>query len=130
LVYPFDRIGPEDLLHFVQLDGFADDWEALGFDIENDLWNLENQIMTNPELGDIVPGTGGLRKIRYGKMRDKIGKRKGARVCYVYFKQYALVLLIAAYGKQEKADLSQHEKKDIREYIRRTAAWLNRSKSD
>lgn len=123
------EIGPEDFLHFVQLDEFAADWQALGFDIEHDLWALELMIMANPECGAVVPGTGGLRKVRFGREQDDIGKRKGVRVCYVHFKEHWTVLLVVAYGKNEKDDLSESEKKDIRDYIARTKAWLDSRKN-
>lgn len=119
------QIGPEDFVHFVQLDEFADDWESLGFDIETDLWALELLIMANPERGAVIPGTGGLRKLRFGKEQDRIGKRKGVRVCYVYFKEHWTVLLVVAYGKNKKDDLSEIEKRDIRDYITRAKAWLD-----
>jgi hypothetical protein len=123
------ELRPEDFLHFYQLDEFADDWQALGFDVEHDLWNLEMEIMANPEAGRVIPETGGLRKLRYGRPQDKIGKRGGVRVCYVHFKEHWTVLLVVAYGKSEKDDLAPAEKRHIREYIRRAKAWLDARKA-
>ncbi|NOY42465.1 MAG: addiction module toxin RelE [Planctomycetes bacterium] len=128
MVSPQHKVSPEDFLHFVQLDEFAEDWKSLGFDIEDDLWALEILIMTNPERGDVVPGTGGLRKIRFGKGDRGIGKRKGVRVCYAYFKEHWTVLLVVAYGKNEKDDLTESEKKYIRDYLKRAKAWLDKKK--
>jgi len=124
-VCPQHEIRPEDFLHFIQLDEFAGDWKSLGFDIEDDLWALEILLMSDPEQGDVVPGTGGLRKLRFGKGSRGIGKRKGVRICYVYFKEHWTVLLVAAYGKDEKDDLTEREKKYIREYIGRAKAWFD-----
>lgn len=126
LIYPQHDIRPEDFLHFVQLDEFADDWESLGLDIEKDLWALEIMIMANPERGAVIPGTGGLRKLRFGKSDRGIGKRKGVRVCYAYFKEHWTILLVVAYGKDEKDDLSEKDKKHIREYIARAKDWLDK----
>jgi hypothetical protein len=81
--------------------------------------------MINPEAGDVVSGTGGLRKMRFGRMADQIGKRKGIRVCYVYFKEHWTVLLVAAYDKNEKDNLTATEKKYIRQYIERSKSWLD-----
>lgn len=116
---------PDDLLHFVELDEFADDWQSLGFDSEIDLWALQDAIMLNPEAGKVIASTGGLRKLRFGRAEDRIGKRGGVRVCYVYFPGHAIVLLVAAYGKNEKDDLTPIEKKYIREYIERARVWLD-----
>jgi hypothetical protein len=121
-------VQPEDFLDFYELDEFVDDWESLGFDRENDLWMLQILIMLDPEAGKVVAGTGGLRKLRFGKAGDRIGKRGGVRVCYVHFKHHAVVLLVAAYGKNEKDDLTSREKKYIREYIDRSKAWLDHRK--
>jgi hypothetical protein len=120
---------PKDLLHFVELNEFVSQWELLGFDNETDLWNLQNLIMRNPEIGNVVPGTGGLRKMRFGRSGDHIGKRGGVRVCYAHFKEYAIVLLVTVYGKNEKDDLTVVERKYIREYIDRSRAGLDRRKS-
>ncbi|MCG8450778.1 MAG: hypothetical protein MI725_14505 [Pirellulales bacterium] len=125
MIYPQREIGPEDFLHFFQLDEFADDWKSLGFDLEEDLAALEISIMADPEAGKVIPGAGGLRKIRFAKEQDQIGKRKGVRVCYVYFKEHWTVLLVVAYGKHEKGDLSPTEKTAIKGYISRAKAWLD-----
>jgi len=125
LVFPQHEISPEDFLHFVQLDEFANDWKSLGYDLEEDLLALEISIMTNPEAGKVIAGTGGLRKIRFAKSHDRIGKRGGVRVCYVYFPEHWTVLLVVAYGKNEKADLTPTEKKSIQAYIGRAKNWLD-----
>jgi hypothetical protein len=41
---------------------------------------LEQDIMANPDTGDMVPGTGGLRKVRLGQRQVRRGKRGGLRV--------------------------------------------------
>ena len=42
---------------------------------DNDFRGLQNMLMTNPLAGDVIEGTGGLRKVRYGDPR----RRKGTR---------------------------------------------------
>jgi mRNA-degrading endonuclease RelE of RelBE toxin-antitoxin system len=69
----------------------------------------------HPDDGDIIPGTGGLRKIRWAA-RGK-GKRGGARVIY-YFRDLNMPLyLITAFGKGEKIDLTQGEKAQMRHLV-------------
>jgi hypothetical protein len=121
-------VPPEQFLLFVELDEFADDWEAMGLDRDIALWDLQNQIMSNPTVGAVVSGTGGLRKMRFGRTDQRIGKRGGVRVCYVHFPKHAVVLLIAAYGKNEKDDLTAAEKKAILKYIDSARSWLERIK--
>src|ERR1051326_4335175 len=62
----------------------------------------------NPEAGDIIPGTGGLRKLRWGL--EGTGKRGGARVVYYYHNEHLPLFLLSAYAKSRKANLSQAER--------------------
>lgn len=117
LAYPEHLITPEDYLKFIELDEFEDDWDSLGFDLEDDIWSLFVAIMINPEGGEVVPGTGGLRKLRFSPQRSNSGKRGAVRVCYVYLKEHFTVLLVLAYPKSEKLDLSSVDKKGISKYI-------------
>jgi hypothetical protein len=64
-----------------------------------------------PACGDLIPGTGGLRKVRIG--RSGIGKRGGARVVYYYHDQRLPIFLLALYAKNEKGDLTTAEKKEF-----------------
>ncbi len=61
----------------------------------------------NPEAGKIVAGTGGVRKVRWGLAGR--GKRGGARVIYYYYSERLPLLLLTAYPKNEKANLTQAE---------------------
>ena len=74
-----------------------------------------------PTCGDIIPGTGGLRKVRVG--RDGIGKRGGTRVVYYFYNEDFPILLLALYAKNEKGDLTIAEKREfaasMREIVRR-----------
>ncbi len=68
-------------------------------------------IAQNPEAGDIIPRTGGVRKLRVaGKGRGKSG---GHRVIYYYYDDKNPVLLFTIYGKNEKADLTDAEEKAL-----------------
>lgn len=124
-------IAPEDLLHFVYLDEFKDDWKQLhGNDgDEVALWALEILIMSNPVAGDVIQGTGGLRKIRFVSEEDNRGKRGADRICYAYFPEHHLVLMVAAFSKNRKEDLSTEERKGIKKYLDSIAKWLDDKKS-
>ena len=123
-VYQDHHLTAEDFLHFVELEGFRDDWERLGLDNEKDDWALQMLIMYNPKGPPVIAGTGGLRKIRFAPERWKVGKRGAVRVCYVYFPDHWTVLLVAAYGKSEKDDLTAEDKKGMRTYIKQVESWL------
>src|SRR6185369_17286105 len=69
----------------------------------------------NPEAGEIIPETGGLRKIRWALAGR--GKRGGARVIYYWHSERLPLFLLAAYGKNEKANLSKAERNAIAKLI-------------
>ena len=65
----------------------------------------------NPLAGDEVPGTGGVRKLRFGTLGR--GKRGGARVIYYYLDETMPVYALLAYGKSAKTDLTPDEKRAV-----------------
>ncbi len=64
-------------------------------------------IASDPEAGDLMPGTGGYRKRRFG--RAGMGKRGGARIVYLYGGKDFPIFLITVYAKAEKGNLSKAE---------------------
>ena len=82
-------INPEDVLTFIELDGFAGDQERLGLD-DVDYRALQIMLMVNPEA-PLMRGGGGLRKLRFAPLRWNTGKSGAARVCYSYYPQWSVV---------------------------------------
>lgn len=78
-----------------------------------DIVALEQDILANPEVGDLVPGTGGLRKVRLAQRQVRRGKRGGLRIYYLDLATSKVTHLVAIFGKREKADLSPAERKAI-----------------
>lgn len=93
---------------FKEVPSFTAKWRSMGL-TDEDLRTLENILLKNPKMGDAIPGTGGIRKIRIPL--DNIGKRSGARVIYVDVEVKECVYLLNVYAKNEKTDLSGKEKK-------------------
>ena len=73
-------------------------------------------IARNPLAGDEIPGTGGLRKVRWN--RQGMGKRSGVRVVYFFYNDTAPVFLFTVYAKGKQTDLSTDEKKKMTELAR------------
>ena len=69
----------------------------------------------NPEAGEIIPDTGGVRKMRWALAGR--GKRGGARVIYYYHSQRLPAFLLAAYAKNEKANLSKAERNAMKRLV-------------
>ena len=65
----------------------------------------------NPEAGDVIPDTGGLRKVRWGRQGG--GKRGGVRVVYYYYNMDTPLYLIIVYAKAAREDLSPEEKRTL-----------------
>ena len=107
---------------FVESRGFSADRERLeraGEITVEDLVSLEQDILANPEVGDLVPGTGGLRKVRLGQRRVRRGKRGGLRVYYLDLAAAHVTHLVAIFGKREKVDLSVAERKAVAVLVRK-----------
>ncbi|WMT78269.1 type II toxin-antitoxin system RelE/ParE family toxin [Bradyrhizobium sp. Ash2021] len=69
-------------------------------------------ISRNPEEGDLIPETGGVRKIRWA--RPGSGKRGGARVVYFYHSGNRPLYLLMVYVKARQENLTAEEKKVVR----------------
>jgi mRNA-degrading endonuclease RelE of RelBE toxin-antitoxin system len=65
----------------------------------------------NPEVGDEIPGTGGVRKVRFAASGR--GKRGGARVIYYYLDETIPIYALLVYAKNVKTDMSPDEKRVI-----------------
>ncbi len=74
---------------------------------------LVDYLAYNPTAGDLIQGTGGVRKVRWGL--DERGKRGGARVIYFYHSARTPLFMLTAYAKNEQADLSQKDRNDFRQ---------------
>ena len=72
---------------------------------------LQSFLAGDPEAGDVMPGTGGFRKLRWADRRRGKGKRGGLRVIYYYLMTDAQIWLMTVYDKGEVADLSAAEKR-------------------
>jgi hypothetical protein len=68
-------------------------------------------ISADPQCGVVIPGTGGVRKMRVGASGR--GKRHGARVIYLFGGVEVPVFLLAVFAKNEKSDLSPAERNGL-----------------
>lgn len=80
---------------------------------------LQYLLMANPEAGDVIEGTGGLRKVRFADAKRGKGKRGGLRVIYYWWSSGLQFWLFALYNKDEMADLTPVQKKALKELVKR-----------
>lgn len=87
------------------------------FPTDRDYADFQNYLSDQPDKGDVVEGSGGLRKIRWSDKKRGKGKRGGCRVLYLHVPNYARILLIDIYGKDEQDDFSQEDLKDFKRLV-------------
>ena len=99
---------------FIEVPTFTRKWKELGLTDDN-LRELQKILLDNPKAGDVIQGTGGLRKIRIPL--DNTGKRGGGRVIYVDIEFKETIYFINVYTKNEKDDLTEEEKRAFKAVV-------------
>src|SRR4051794_37696834 len=89
---------------------------------EENITELIKSLVEQPDLGAVIPGTGGARKERL-RLPGR-GKRGGARVIYAVVLRATALALLDAYAKTEKEYLTAAERKIIAALIREIEAGL------
>lgn len=115
LSYPteWDRIGRSMKAVFIETSEFT---EWVSEHLTDDLYSsLQQELMADPEKGDVIKGCGGLRKARVADPKRKKGKRGGARVIDLHVPEARWFYMLDIYGKDEKDDLPNDEKKLLSE---------------
>ena len=71
---------------------------------------FQNMLLMNPEKGDLIPDTGGLRKVRFKDERRNKGTRGGIRVIYYWSLGHRQFILFTLYDKDQNDDLSRQQR--------------------
>lgn len=79
---------------------------------------LQNELLRQPEAGDLIQGTGGLRKLRQADPRRGKGKRGGLRVIYYWWDGHQQFWLFTLFDKDEMADLSPQERQILKHMLK------------
>jgi hypothetical protein len=78
---------------------------------------LQGRLASAPETGDMIPGTGGFRKLRWADPKRGKGQRGGLRVIYFYFPSERQIWLMTLYAKNEASDLTPKQKQALKSAI-------------
>ena len=78
---------------------------------------VQGRLSANPEMGDLMPGTGGFRKLRWADARRAKGRRGGLRIIYYHFALDHQIWLMTLYDKGEASDLTAGEKKLLKKAV-------------
>ena len=100
---------------FIYTSKFDKEWNQLGL-TDADLRPLESYLLENPNAGQIVKGTGGIRKVRWAL--PDTGKSSGIRALYVDFISYETIIMFDLFPKDEKENLSKAERNMLRQVVK------------
>lgn len=79
--------------------------------------SLQSHLLVHPEAGDLMPRTGGFRKLRWSDTRRGKGKRGGLRVIYYWLMNDGQFWMFAIYDKDELENLTSEQEKTLRRAI-------------
>ena len=99
---------------FIRLPSFEAAWKALG--LSEDVYaQLEEMLLCNPQVGAVIPGSGGVRKVRFALPGQ--GKSGGSRVIYVDIVVDETIYMIYAYPKSAKENLTKAEIAEFKKLV-------------
>ena len=96
---------------FVELPSFIARWKSLGL-TDDDLLRLEIDLLSDPKIGAVMQGTGGVRKVRFSF--ENRGKSGSIRVIYIDFEVYEKIFLLTAYAKADQSSLTKKERNALK----------------
>jgi len=83
--------------------------------------NLISYLSEHPKAGDLIQGTGGIRKLRWAK--GSKGKSGGVRIIYFFHSEVMPLYLLAVFGKNEKANITAEEKNLLSKAVKELVAY-------
>jgi hypothetical protein len=89
---------------------------------DESLAGLQRQLLKDPGTGAVIPGCGGLRKMRVADPKRGMRKRGGVRVIYLHVAEADVIFLMDIFGKDEQSDLSGEQKKVLKRLAERYKA--------
>lgn len=101
---------------FTYMPVFEKQWQEAKLG-DDELRDLEILLCGYPDAGDVIQGTGSLRKLRWS-LPGK-GKRGGIRVLYVDYSEYEQIFMITCFRKSVKETISDSEKQVIKKLLRK-----------
>ena len=84
---------------------------------DDEYQQLQKDLLAAPELGDVMPRTGGFRKLRWNDSRRSKGKRGGLRVIYYWLNASGQFWMFAIYDKDELENLTSDQEKQLKSAI-------------
>ena len=119
------RVSSESLVTVVETPEFIRRIDKLMDDDERAALIL--YLAENPTAGDLIPGTGGVRKLRWGL--EGRGKRGGARIIHFFHSSRLPLFLLTAFAKNERTDISGADRNSFRKLTKLLVDTYGRRRS-
>ena len=103
------------LLHFIETTVFTK--QITNLLIDDSYSDFQSFLSENPEVGDLIPGTGGVRKARWVLPNTGKGKRGGIRVLYYYLDEFGIFYMLSVYAKSNTINISDKDKNRLKQVI-------------
>ena len=116
----------ELLLHFIETPIFTKRLDKLAS--MSILFDLQNELIKNPKLGNVIRGTNGARKARIGDKSKNRGKSGAFRYVYVYFEGFGTIYLMFIFAKNEQDNLTDSQKNELAQSIGKIKKELGEKK--
>lgn len=100
---------------FIEVPIFTKRWKEMGLG-DDELKALQIMLLKDPEVGVVMEGTGGIRKVRFAVANK--GKSGGVRVYYTDFEEYEVTYLITAFEKKDQENLTMEEKNILKRLVK------------
>lgn len=102
-------------MRFIETKVFTKRITVLLTDVEYN--EMQSALALNPGLGQVIQGTGGLRKVRWGQSQRRKGKRGGIRTIYYWHSGEGVFYMLLAYEKSEQDDLTTEQKRFLKKIV-------------
>ena len=107
------------MLEFIELPVFTKRLQALAKDWADEvLLEIQNDLLLDPNRGDVVQGAAGVRKSRASDPSRGKGKRGGFRYLYYYIEKDGQIFLLMVFNKDEQDSLTKDQKKALAKVIK------------
>ena len=85
--------------------------------VDDEYQSLQRSLLESPSMGDVIQGTGGLRKIRWVDKNRNKGKRGGIRIIYYWYDGGSQFWFFTIFDKNDASDITPDQKKILKKML-------------
>ncbi len=114
---------------FVYVENFDQNWKKQGLGAAEQR-ELELQLLTDPGQGDVITGTGGLRKMRFSPESEHQGKSGAYRIIYLDIQTSSHTILLLIYAKNQQGNLKPDQKRALKQLVDQLKSFYSSERMD